>query len=75
MRRSRDDIGLNSYGVPVRRTFSAATVAAVRQFLDAQRALILAVEGNLLVLAGGQAQHLERKQFESAQQFSAAVEQ
>ena len=59
----------------MRRTFSAATRRGGAQFLDAQRALILAVEGNLFVLAGRQAQHFEGEEFEGAQQFSAAIEQ
>jgi hypothetical protein len=74
MRRSREDIGLKWYGVPVLRTFSAATSAAARSSY-AHRAAILAVETDLLVLAGSKVQHLERKEFKGAQQFSAAVEQ
>src|ERR1700757_2942239 len=45
------------------------------QFLDAQRAVILAVEADLFMLAGGQAQHFKGEQFEGAKQFSAAIEQ
>src|ERR1700751_5205166 len=45
------------------------------QFLYAHRAAILAVEADLLVLAGSKVQHLERKEFKGAQQFSAPVEQ
>src|SRR6202140_360885 len=45
------------------------------QLLNSQRALILAIEANLLMLARRQPQHLESQQFQSAQQFSPAIEQ
>ena len=37
--------------------------------------MILAVEGNFLVLARRQTQHFESQQLQCAQQFSAPVEQ
>ena len=45
------------------------------EFLDTKRALILAIEGDFLVLSGREMQHFERKQFEGAEKFSAAIEQ
>ena len=44
------------------------------QFFEPQGALILAVEGNLLVLARGKMQHLQSKKFEGTEEFSAAIE-
>jgi hypothetical protein len=45
------------------------------QLLHANGALVLAIEGNLFVLSGRQAQDFEGKQFEGAEKFGTAVEQ
>src|SRR5580698_10134944 len=45
------------------------------EFLDAERALILAVEGDLFVLSGGKVQHFEGEQFEGAEKLSTAIEE
>jgi len=44
------------------------------EFFEAHAALILAVERNFFVLAGGEAKDFEREKFEGAEEFSAAVE-
>jgi len=45
------------------------------EFLQADGALVLAVEGNLIVLGGGQMQDFEGQQFEGAEKFGAAIKQ
>lgn len=45
------------------------------EFLNSLRAMVVAVEADLFVFAGGQPQHFQGEQLEGAQEFSAAVEQ
>jgi hypothetical protein len=45
------------------------------EFLEADGALVLAVEGNLFVLVGGQVEDFEGQKFEGAEEFSAAIEE
>jgi hypothetical protein len=45
------------------------------KFLQADGALILAVEGNLFVVAGRQVEDFEGQQFEGAEKFGAAIEE
>src|SRR5258708_1890437 len=44
------------------------------QFFEPQGTLILAIEGNLPMLAGGKVQHFQSKKFEGTKEFSAAIE-
>ena len=59
-------MGAKWKGVPVCRTFSAATVAAHAEFLETDGTLILAVERNLFVLGGRQVENFEGQKFEGA---------
>src|ERR1700722_1230370 len=55
--------------------FFGGYACAHAKFLEADGALVFAVEGNFFVVGGGQAQNLEGQQFESAEKFSAAIEE
>jgi hypothetical protein len=55
--------------------FFGGDVGGGAKFLDAKRAMILAVETNFFVLSRRKMEHFEREEFESAQEFAAAVEQ
>ena len=74
MRRSRDDIGANGYGMPVFADTLGGHIGGQTKFLQAGGAEILAVEADLLVLVGGKPQHLERNMLEGAQQFATVLQ-
>ena len=59
MRRSREDMGAKWNGVPVWRTFSAATRGRHAEFLETDGTLVLAVERNLFVLGRRQVEDFE----------------
>src|SRR5258708_14936283 len=55
--------------------FFGSDAGSHAQFLEADGALVLAVEGNLFVLGGRQMQDFKGQQFEGAEKFGAAIEQ
>jgi hypothetical protein len=55
--------------------FLGSYIRSHPQFIHPNGALVLAIERNLFVIAGRQAQDFEGEQFQGAKQFSAAIEQ
>jgi hypothetical protein len=55
--------------------FLSGNAGSGAKFLNAQRAMILAIETNLLVLARRQTQHFQAEELEGAQELSATIKQ
>ncbi len=75
MRRSREDMGAKVKRRSGLANFFGGDAGSHAEFLQADGTLVLAVERNLIVLAGGQVQNFEGQQFEGAEKFGAAIEQ
>ena len=74
MRRSRDDMGANAYGMPALANAIGRHVGRQAQLLQPGGAEVLAIEVDLLVLVRRQAQHFQRDMLEGAQQFAAVFQ-